>query len=568
MLMSRTLNLLAAVKIDCLTIDEAHCISEWGHDFRPEYRQLAHVRRRFPNSVCLALTATATPRVRSDIKANLEFNESNEFIASFDRPNLFLQVVAKVDPVGQTIAFLQTMKDQSGIIYCFSRRQVEDLSATLQANGFSVKPYHAGLPEGERKLNQELFRKDEAQIIVATIAFGMGINKPNVRFVLHFDLPKNLESYYQQIGRAGRDGLQAHCLLLFSYSDIAKIRYFFEEKEPAERRNAERHLQALIDFAEFPHCRRTPLLTYFGEAAPTKSCGMCDNCTSTERQLVDLTVAAQKFLSCVYRTRQIFGASHIIDVLRGSKSEKVLKNGHANLSTYGIGREFSKKQWFHLSRQFVRSGLLEKEPVYGSLKITTEGRAVLQGEKKFQGLLEEEPLPISRTEISDLDYDRELFEILKAKRKTLADRANVPPYVIFPDTTLIQMAAYYPQSEQSLLRLHGVGQVKLEKYGTHFLDTIRSFCKRKQIREKPQSTVPVRTRTFTAQKPRHLMVGEMFNAGMSVAEIMQRFGIKQRTVLSHLYKFARAGNLLTGPDLRALSRLPGEQQMAVMELFK
>ena len=571
MLMPRTLSLLQGVRLDCLTIDEAHCISEWGHDFRPEYRQLAEVRRRFPKAVCLALTATATPRVRRDIKSNLRFSADHEFIASFDRPNLFLQVVPKSDPVGQTLAFLQELEGQSGIIYCFSRRQVEELAQVLQEEGFSALPYHAGLPEEVRRENQERFIRDDVPIIVATIAFGMGINKPNVRFVLHFDLPKNIESYYQEIGRAGRDGLRAQCLLLFSYSDAAKIRYFFREKSPRERLHAERLLQALVDYAEDDNCRRVRLLAYFGEKRKASGCDMCDNCTAAEEGLVDLTEAAQKFLSCVYRTGQIFGANHVIDVLRGSRSEKVLQRGHGNLSTYGIGQEFSKKQWFHLARQFVRAGLLHKEPEYGSLKITPEGWKVLRGQERFRGRLEEERVRVTATDLSDLDYDRELFEILRQKRKALADRANVPPYVIFPDNTLVQMAAFYPQSEESFLRLHGVGRVKLKKYGTVFLDAVYSYCRRKGLEERlPERRR--RTRESRArsrfQKRRYQEVGEMFQAGRSIEAIMKAFSVKRSTVLNHLYNFVRAGYALDRHRLLEASTLPRDRQMAVLGLFE
>ena len=265
MLTQKILTILSKVQVDCITIDEAHCISEWGHDFRPEYRKLIEVRKLFQNAVCVALTATATPRVQQDIKDNLKFDKSNEFISSFNRENLFLQIIHKTEPIFQTLEFLEKFPDKSGIIYCFSRKQVDDLYQILEEKGFSVKPYHAGLSDEERKLNQELFIKDDVQIIVATIAFGMGINKPNIRFVVHFDLPKNLEGYYQEIGRAGRDGLKSYCLLLFGYGDISKIKYFINQKDDKERRIANIHLDALVSFCETNVCRRIPLLNYFGE---------------------------------------------------------------------------------------------------------------------------------------------------------------------------------------------------------------------------------------------------------------------------------------------------------------
>ena len=323
--MEKTLALLASQQVDCLTIDEAHCISEWGHDFRPEYRQLAEIRKRFPKSVCMALTATATARVRQDIKESLRFEASNEFIASFNRPNLYIEITPKENPLIQTLQFAKEFLDQSGIIYCFSRRQVDELAEVLANQGFSVKPYHAGLSDNERRQNQESFIRDDTQIMVATIAFGMGINKPNIRFILHYDLPRNIESYYQQIGRAGRDGLKARCLLLFSYSDIQKIQYFIRQKDPQEQRVANIQLNALVGLAETDQCRRIPLLRYFGEEYSTPECEMCDNCLGEEQKAVDVTIPAQKFLRCAELTGQRFGAGHIIDVLRGSQSKKIVQ---------------------------------------------------------------------------------------------------------------------------------------------------------------------------------------------------------------------------------------------------
>ncbi|MBU1743219.1 MAG: RecQ family ATP-dependent DNA helicase, partial [Proteobacteria bacterium] len=322
LLTPRILSLLEGLKIDLLTIDEAHCISEWGHDFRPEYRQLVEARKKFPIAVCLALTATATERVRQDIRDTLKFAISNEFITSFNRENLYIEVVRKNDPIGQTIQILERHKDQSGIIYCFSRRQVDELSGYLASRGYSVRPYHAGLEDSERRRNQEAFIRDDVQIIVATIAFGMGINKPNVRFIIHFDLPKSIESYYQEIGRAGRDGLPAYCTLLYNYSDVAKINYFIDQKDGNEKRVAMGHLDAIVRYAEDElTCRRKPLLHYFGESYSADNCSNCDNCTSTPTTLTDITLPAQKFLSCVKRADEKFGAGHIADILLGTTTD-------------------------------------------------------------------------------------------------------------------------------------------------------------------------------------------------------------------------------------------------------
>ncbi|HHE37968.1 MAG TPA: DNA helicase RecQ [Candidatus Cloacimonetes bacterium] len=484
MLTQKILTIFSKIKVDCITIDEAHCISEWGHDFRPEYRQLVEVRKLFPKAVCVALTATATPRVQKDIMDNLKFEKSNKFISSFNRENLFLQIIPKTEPVIQTLDFLEKFPDQSGIIYCFSRRQVDELYQILEEKGFSVKPYHAGLEDEERRRNQELFIKDDVQIIVATIAFGMGINKPNIRFVVHFDLPKNIESYYQEIGRAGRDGLKSSCLLLFSYGDIAKIKYFINQKEEKEKRIAFMHLDALVNFCEANICRRVPLLKYFGEDFSTENCGMCDNCGEETKELIDITIHAQKFLSCMKRTGEFFGAGHIIDILRGSKNQKVLEKKHEQLSTYNIGNDLSKKQWFHLSRQFIQQNLIRKDNQFGSLKITPEGWEVLRSKQKIEGLLIEEKVKFKKIKEVDFEFDHKLFEKLRQKRKEIASSSGLPPYIIFQDKALIEMAAFFPQSEYNFMKINGVGQNKFEKYGNTFLEIIRDYCHEFKIKEK------------------------------------------------------------------------------------
>src|SRR5215207_4360989 len=390
LLSPRILSLLASVKVDLLTIDEAHCISEWGHDFRPEYRQIVEVRKRFPEAVCLALTATATSRVRQDIRSTLKFATTNEFIASFNRENLYIEVAQKRDPYAQTIEMLERYKDQSGIVYCFSRKQVDELAAYLASKGYSVRPYHAGLEDSDRRRNQEAFIRDDAQIIVATIAFGMGINKPNVRFVIHFDLPKSIEGYYQEIGRSGRDGLPAHCLLLYSYSDVAKINYFIDQKEGNERRVAVEHLNAIVRFAEDERvCRRKPLLSYFGESSSADNCSNCDNCTSAPTPLTDITIFAQKFLSCVKRADEKFGAGHIADILLGSENEKVLRWEHNRLSTYGIGKDLTRKQWMHIARQLSTMGYLKQEGEYHTLSLTQKALEALRKREKIMGVVQE-----------------------------------------------------------------------------------------------------------------------------------------------------------------------------------
>lgn len=567
LLTPRLFTLLADLPIDCLTIDEAHCISEWGHDFRPEYRQLVDMRKRFPGAVCLALTATATPRVRSDIKSNLGFLQSNEFIASFNRENLFIEVIPKRDADLQTTGFLEHFKDQSGIIYCFSRKQVDELAGFLSRRGYSVRPYHAGLEDDVRRYNQEAFIRDDAQIIVATIAFGMGINKPNVRFVMHYDLPKSIEGYYQEIGRAGRDGLPAHCLLLYSYADAAKLRYFIDEKQGAERQAAMRHLEAIISYAEDEVvCRRKPLLSYFGETYTEQSCGNCDNCTAEAVELVDITVPAQKFLSCVKRTGERFGAVHVTRVLLGSKDERILQQGHDRLSTYGIGGELTRKQWAHLARQMVQMGYLNQETEYRTLSLTPKAYDALKNRSPIMGQLQPaEERAAQKARQAEVEYDHPLFDLLRARRKVLADEAGVPPYVIFSDRTLVEMAAYYPQSTEPLMDISGVGQVKAHQYGETFLAIIRDYCREHGIAER-MKVAPRRVKDQSGR--RYVEVGEAFNSGETVPSLMASYGVTIGTVLEHLATYAAAGHpLRRADDLLAMTSTSPDQQAAIFAAF-
>ena len=567
LLTPRILALLASVKVDLLTIDEAHCISEWGHDFRPEYRQLVEVRKRFPKAVCLALTATATSRVRQDIRTTLKFSSTNEFIASFNRENLYIEVLRKQDPYLQTIAMLERYKDQSGIVYCFSRKQVDELAMYLASKGYSVRPYHAGLEDSERRRNQEAFIRDDAQIIVATIAFGMGINKPDVRFVIHFDLPKSLESYYQEIGRAGRDGLPAHCLLLYTYSDAAKISYFIDQKSGAEKRVAIQHLDAIVRFAEDETaCRRKPLLNYFGESVVADNCSSCDNCTSAPTPLADITILAQKFLSCVKRADEKFGAGHIVDILLGSENEKVLRWEHNKLSTYGIGKELTRKQWTHIARQLVNMGFLKQDGEYHTLSLTEKALQALRKREKIMGIVQEaeREKKDGKKKKDEIEYNHALFALLRQRRKEVADEAGVPPYVIFPDRTLVEMAAYYPQSVSSLLKISGVGQMKLRQYGEPFLDVIQAYCGKHGLKETSKET----TREKSDASRRYKMVAEAYNAGETIERLRERFQVMPGTIIDHLTRYVFTGNTLRkGTDIRTLLSATPEQQQAAFTAF-
>ncbi len=573
LLTSRILTLLASVRVDCLTIDEAHCISEWGHDFRPEYRQIVEVRNRFPHAVCLALTATATSRVRQDIRTTLKFATTNEFVASFNRENLYIEVARKRDPYQQTVDMLERYKDQSGIVYCFSRKQVDELAAYLASKKYSARPYHAGLEDADRRKNQDAFIRDDAQIIVATIAFGMGINKPNVRFVIHFDLPKSIEGYYQEIGRAGRDGLPAHCLLLYSYADVAKLNYFIDQKEGDEKRVAVQHLNAIVSYAEDERtCRRKPLLHYFGESYPADNCSNCDNCTSAPTPLTDITVYAQKFLSCVKRADEKFGAGHIVDILLGSKNEKVLRWEHNKLSTYGIGTELTKKQWMHIARQLLSMGYLKQEGEFHTLSLTVRALESLKKREPVFGVVQEaERVRVKGGKKEEVEYNSALFALLRQKRKEMADEAGVPPYVIFSDRTLTEMAAYYPQSGKSLLSIAGVGQMKLEKYGDAFLEVIKAYCEKHGLSERQRITLtpnPSPSGRGEQLAPRTRIIAEAFNNGASVQELMEQYGFVANTILDHLMKFVVAGNKLhNGESLQAFTSATPDQQQAVFTAF-
>jgi ATP-dependent DNA helicase RecQ len=564
LLRPEVLAMLEASNVACLAIDEAHCISEWGHDFRPEYRQLAEVRRRLPAVACLAVTATATERVREDILATLDIPQAGQFIASFNRKNLLLRVEPKSEPLNQTLAFLEAHRGEAGIIYCNTRRQVDELAGELQAQGWPVLPYHAGLDDETRRRHQRQFTHAEETIIVATVAFGMGINKPNVRFILHYNLPRNLDSYYQQIGRAGRDGLPAECLLLFSTRDVQRILYFIRQQSLEEQRGARWRLDAMLAFAETNGCRRVPLLAYFGEPYEQERCDHCDNCLVEEQELDDLTIPAQKFLSCVKRTGELFGMSHIIAVLRGSRAQRVLSRRHDRLSTYGIGKEFSRQEWQYLARQFIQQGLLEQDMEVGSLRLTPRAYAVFRGEPVRGALPSRKQTTAPRVPAGEPTYDRELFALLRKRRLELAEADGVPPYAIFPDRTLIEMATYFPQSLQSLERIHGVGSVKLANFGEEFLAIIRPYCQARGLVEKRKE----RSRTGRkAKSGRTKQIFDWYKAGRSVPEIAALESTRQDTVLRHLLQAARDGAILRLDGIRELSDLQEADQARILAAF-
>ena len=478
-----------------IAIDEAHCVSEWGHDFRPEYRQLGNLRELLPGASVMALTATATERVREDIVRHLGLREPRCYTASFNRPNLAYRVLPKAQAYQQTLKFLRARNDESGIIYCQSRKSAESVAERLRRNGIRAAPYHAGLAPEERARNQDLFLRDEVRVICATIAFGMGINKPNVRFVLHYDLPKNIEGYYQETGRAGRDGLPSECLLLFSPGDVAKQSAFIDEKpDPAEQKIARELLQRMVHFAESAACRRLELLKYFGEEYAEPNCGACDNCLSP-RATFDGTIAAQKFLSCVYRIRQRsgfdFGLNHVVEVLVGGQTDAIQKWEHHSLSVYAIGREMARSEWQVIGRELIRLGYLEQASgKFTTVTLTESGLAALR-ERRRVTLTKPTATAEKRTRSpkGHIDCDEVLFERLRTLRRQIADERSVPAYVIFSDVTLREMARAYPADESAFGRMPGVGAQKLRDFAGRFTREIAEYLR---DRRAPDTTEPAR----------------------------------------------------------------------------
>jgi ATP-dependent DNA helicase RecQ len=473
---------LRAWNVTALAIDEAHCVSEWGHDFRPEYRQLAQIRQLLPDVPMMALTATATPRVREDIIQHLRLRDPAVFVASFNRPNLFYRVKPKDQPLKQILDFVSSRQDEGGIVYCASRAATERVAEALQARGFPARPYHAGLDAAVRSENQELFLRDEVRIVCATIAFGMGINKPNVRWVIHYDLPKNIEGYYQETGRAGRDGLPSDCLLLFSAGDVAKQTHFIEEMSDAQEQQAARaQLRQMVHYAESSACRRGELLGYFGETGMAKSCAGCDNCLEP-RETYDGTEAAQKLLSCIYRIRQAsgfgVGLNHVTEVLTGADTEKIRRWGHEKLTTYGIGKDLARPEWAVIGRELLRLEMLaQSSGEFPTLVLTEKGLEALRTRQKI-ALTKSMTKPAGSRRAprtGEMECDETLFQQLRILRKKLADERQVPAYVIFGDATLRQMARDYPVTPAALRNISGVGDKKLVEFGEIFAQTIAGY---------------------------------------------------------------------------------------------
>ena len=545
----RFIDFLRELNISLFEIDEAHCISSWGHDFRPEYLRLAALKREFPNVPLIALTATADKLVRKDIVDRLEIKDAEVFVSSFNRQNIRYAVRPKQKSYGQLLEFLDERKDQSGIIYCLSRNSVDSLAGDLRDEGFSALPYHAGLDKQTRDRHQTSFLNDETKIIVATIAFGMGIDKSNVRFVVHMDLPKNVESYYQETGRAGRDGLESEALLFYSYADVTKLKGFVEiEGNSDQSAIMLKKLDAMATYCDLKFCRRKFLLNYFSEEFDG-ACGNCDNCTKKVERF-DGTIIAQKALSAVYRTGQRFGMSYVIDILRGSQAQTV-RDEHKNLKTFGVGADLPKQVWFDHFKELIAQGYLAvKEGTYPILMLTDKSGDVLSGKTAVELMtvaVKEEKKPKLVAEVS-LPYDKALFEELRGIRTVFAKTENVPPYVVFSDATLVEMATYFPQLDWEMRKISGVGDLKFQKYGSAFLRVIKDYSLKNNLvsnigLKSPKRANKTRTKRTANGMDTYRISFEMFRDGRSVADIAEERGIQPSTVENHLVKFVTTGEL-------------------------
>ena len=556
-------NFLRSLELSLIAVDEAHCISEWGHDFRPDYRNLKALRQEFPAVPVIALTATATEKVREDIVAQLDLHQAKIFIASFDRTNLSYTVEPKSNSWPSLLRLLGQHNNESSIIYCFSRKDTEAMAADLVDQGFKALPYHAGLDPANRQETQEKFIRDQVPIIVATIAFGMGINKPDIRLVVHHDLPKTVEGYYQETGRAGRDGLPSECVLFFSYGDKAKQDFFIDQiVDDAQRETARQKLTQILRFAEVQSCRRKFLLEYFGEQWDQANCGGCDVCL-TPKEDFDATEISQKILSGVIRTGQRFGANHVIDVLRGAKTKRVHALEHEGLSVFGITRNFSADELKQLVRSLTERGLLAINGTdRPTLSVTTAGRAFLKGRENLRLTRPNGSGGHGPAHQGSADAcDQELFDKLRALRKEIANERRVPPYIIFHDTVLREMASLFPQSLESFGLINGVGARKLAEHGDQFLAVISPYSQAKGLTDRGDKSSPGEgRRSVRSPGPTIYETKKLLQQGLSIAEISERRGLARSTVTGHLERLVKAGE-----DIDLDHLLPPPERFAIIE---
>ena len=541
------LHFLKGLTVSLFAIDEAHCISQWGHDFRPEYRVLRELKQVFPAVPLIALTATADSLTKNDIIQQLHLTKYRVFENSFNRPNIAYYVKPKRGYYGELTAYLEEHKEDSGIIYCLSRAATEKLAEDLIADGFDTAAYHAGLDKSIRDDRQDRFLKDDIRIMVATIAFGMGINKSNVRFVVHADLPKNIEGYYQETGRAGRDGLNSEAILFFGAGDVMKLKGFAQvENNPEQTKILLKKLDQMVQFCETKSCRRKYLLNYFGEQAPDY-CGSCDTCLN-KPELQDCTVIAQKILSTVYRIKQGFGMRYVVDILKGSNSEKI-RDTHKQLSVYGIGKDKSKEEWMHYTKELVQYGYLQtSDSEYPVLQLTGKSDGVLfKGEKVYLSAPVQVTIAKEPVIYQQLAYEKELFENLKKLRNRIAHEENVPAYLIFSDSTLLDLATYLPLSSDDLSNISGFGAFKIERYGRQFLEIVQDYCTEHALGSKIELKQPKKIRRTAAPKERQSdtkrMSYELYREGNTVNEIAAERQLSISTIETHLSYYVGTGEL-------------------------